>query len=81
MQLETLLRESLFVPERWDTALYFPPIRSRRLLRSGIGWERIGRRLWPRLAGVHIVDSSKSLYALARTDKVAARKRVLATAR
>jgi SAM-dependent methyltransferase len=81
MQLETLLRESLFVPERWDTALYFPPIRSRRLVRSGIGWERIGRRLWPRLAGVHIVDSSKSMYALALNDKVTARKRVLAPAR
>jgi hypothetical protein len=79
-QLETLLHESLFLPERWDTALYFPPIRSRRLVRSGIGWERIGRRLWPRLAGVHIVDSSKSMYAVAINDKVTARKRVLATA-
>ena len=81
VQLETLLRESLFVPERWDTALYFPPIRSRRLVRSGIGWERIGRRLWPRLAGVHIVDSSKSMYALALNETVTARKRVLAPAR
>jgi hypothetical protein len=30
---------------------------------------------------VHIVDSSKSMYAVALNDTVASRKRVLATAR
>ena len=78
-QLERLLRESLFVPERWDTALYFPPVPSRRLVRSGAAWERMGRALWPRLAGVHIVEATKSLYALAAPEKVRLRRRVLAT--
>ncbi|MGH6878642.1 MAG: class I SAM-dependent methyltransferase [Rhizomicrobium sp.] len=80
-QLEKLLRDSLFVPERWDSALYFPPIPSRRLVRSGVAWERLGRACWPRLAGVHIVEATKSLYALAAREKVRARKRVLATVR
>ncbi len=78
-QLEKLMRDSMFVPERWDSALYFPPVHSRRLVRSGAAWERIGRALWPRLAGVHIVEATKSLYAIAAPEKVRVRKRVLAT--
>lgn len=78
-QLEKLMRDSMFVPERWDSALYFPPVHSRRLVRSGVAWERIGRTLWPRLAGVHIVEASKSLYAIAAPEKVRVRTRVLAT--
>jgi SAM-dependent methyltransferase len=80
-QLDRLLRESMFVPEQWDTALYFPPARVRRLIRSGFGWERAGRRLWPRLAGVHIVDATKSLYALVPPAKFRAGRRVLVPAR
>jgi len=79
-QIDRLLRQSMFVPERWDTALYFPPLRSRRLVRSGTAWERMGRACWPRLAGVHIVEATKSLYALATPEKVRARRRVLAPA-
>lgn len=78
-QLERLMRDSMFVPERWDSALYFPPVPLRRLVRSGAAWERMGRALWPRLAGVHIVEATKSLYALAAPEKVPIRKRVLAT--
>jgi hypothetical protein len=59
--------------ERWDSALMMPPLTSRRLIRSGKGWERIGRRLWPRLAGVHIVEASKMLYGA--PNHLPARKR------
>ena len=62
-QLAKLLGESMFAPERWDTALFFPPLPTRWIARDGASWERIGRVLWPRLAGVHIVEASKSLYA------------------
>jgi SAM-dependent methyltransferase len=61
-QLEKLLKDSLFQPERWDTALHMPPFRRRRPS-FGMGWERVGRRMWPKLAGVHIVEASKSLYS------------------
>jgi SAM-dependent methyltransferase len=63
-QLDILLRKSLFRPERWDNALFLPPLKSRRLIRTGEGWEKFGRRLWPGLAGVHLVEASKSLAAV-----------------
>jgi SAM-dependent methyltransferase len=62
-QLERLLEQSLFRPEHWDAALFMPPFGGRRTLRSGQAWERVGNRVWPRLAGVHIVEATKSLYA------------------
>jgi SAM-dependent methyltransferase len=62
-ELDRLLRASMFEPLRWDRALYGPPLQSRRLIGSGTGWERLGRRLWPGLGGVHLVEASKSLYA------------------
>jgi SAM-dependent methyltransferase len=79
-QLERLIRDSMFLPERWDSALFVPPLRARRLIRSGTAWERVGRTLWPRLAGVHILEASKSLYALAAPEKSYLRKTVLARA-
>ncbi len=79
-QLERLLQRSLFVPERWDVALLVPPF-GRKRARGGTGWERAGRKLWRGLAGVHIVEASKSLYALAPAAATPARRSVLAGAR
>src|SRR5258705_9977547 len=69
-QLERLLEQSLFRPERWQPALFMPPRGRRRTLRSGRAWERLGCRVWPRLAGVHIVEATKSLYVPAPTGKL-----------
>jgi hypothetical protein len=33
------------------------------MMGTGTTWERIGRRLWPALSGVHLVESGKSLIA------------------
>jgi len=60
-QLTTLLRETMFAPERWTEALAVPPFR-RVWLRTGVGWERVGRALWPAFAGVIIVEATKQLY-------------------
>ncbi|HUB86142.1 MAG TPA: methyltransferase domain-containing protein [Rhizomicrobium sp.] len=79
-ELQTLMRDTLFAPERWDTALLAPPLRSRRLLGRGTGWERIGRRIWPGLAGVHILEATKSLYAVSPPVPVKQSERVLASA-
>lgn len=79
-QLDRLMRDSMFLPERWDSALFFPPFRARQLIRSGAAWERAGRALWPRLAGVHILEASKSLYALATPEKSYIPKVLLAPA-
>ncbi len=78
-QLEMLLRESMFAPQRWESALYFPPMKTRRFIGTGNGWERVGQVLWPRFAGVHLVDSSKSLFA-ATPVLVSDRKSLLARA-
>lgn len=61
-ELDALLRSALFEPLKWDRALYVPPFRSRRLVRTGNGWERLLRRLFPALSGVHLVEAGKSLY-------------------
>jgi SAM-dependent methyltransferase len=63
-QLARLLEQALFCPERWESALFMPPFGRHRTIRAGTAWERIGNRLWPRLAGVHIVEATKSVYAL-----------------
>ncbi len=62
-ELDRLLRAAMFEPLRWDSALYGPPLNGRKLVRTGMGWERLGARLWPRLGGVHLVEATKSLYA------------------
>lgn len=66
-ELDGLLRDVLFEPGRWDCALYAPPLKSAALRGSGLGWDRIGARLWPRMGGVHLVEAAKSLYAAAGT--------------
>jgi hypothetical protein len=77
--LERLLVQSLFQPEAWDSALFMPPFGvGRRSIRAGNAWERVGHRLWPGLAGVHIVQASKSMYVPAPVKE--ARRRVLAPA-
>src|ERR1700733_14031674 len=35
-QLDRLMRDCMFLPERWDNALFLPPIRTRQLIRSGV---------------------------------------------
>jgi len=77
-QLSRLLGESLFAPERWDTALHIPPLPAGWIARDGASWERVGRTLWPRLAGVHLVEASKSLYASAPVSAVKNSKAALA---
>jgi len=61
-ELDRILRGALFEPLQWNRALYLPPFRGRRLIRTGAGWDRLLRRILPGLSGVHIVEAGKSLY-------------------
>jgi len=74
-ELDRLLRGALFEPLAWDRALYVPPFRGRRLARTGTGWERLLRRIFPALSGVHLVEAGKSFYGASpvRVTKPAAR--------
>ena len=79
-QLARMLGDAMFEPLRWESALHMPPFRGRRIVRTGTGWERVGRAVWPWLAGVHVVEAGKSLYAGVPASGLRVRKRVLAGA-
>ncbi len=63
-QISKLLRENLFVPQQTRMGLFVPPLSDSRLwLRTAGPWERLGARFFPALAGVALVEASKTLYA------------------
>jgi len=62
-QLERLLKDALFTPIDWSTALHMPPIDRRIVLRTGLSLERIGSRMSPAFAGVIIAEAKKELIA------------------
>ncbi|HTV46622.1 MAG TPA: class I SAM-dependent methyltransferase [Stellaceae bacterium] len=62
-QLSRLLRDELFTPVTTETALFVPPAKKRMILRSAPAWERIGKRWFPRFAGVVLIEASKQIYA------------------
>lgn len=62
-QLTRYLRDALFVPERATSALYALPLRWPPILRCAAFLEKYGAYLYPALAGVHVVEASKQVYA------------------
>lgn len=64
-QLSYSLRESLFVHERTEEALFMPPLKYSAVLKSAGVFERVGRFAVPIVSGVHIVEAGKQVYASA----------------
>ncbi|HUE64645.1 MAG TPA: methyltransferase domain-containing protein [Rhizomicrobium sp.] len=64
MELDGLMKEAQFEPGRWSRALYAPPFET--VTSSGNNWEKMGRRLFGGIGGVHVVEAAKSLYSPAR---------------
>jgi len=62
-QLTHALRENLFVHEHTEEALFVPPLKMSYFLKSSGFFERYGRNILPIVAGVHIVEASKQIYA------------------
>ena len=62
-QLDQNLREAMFTPLSWSSALYLPPVSQGLVLRSAAAIERIGSRGFGRFAGVIIVEATKELVA------------------
>lgn len=60
-QLERLLKDALFTPLDWSSALHMPPIDRRLVLRSALSLEKIGNRMSSAFAGVIIVEAQKEL--------------------
>jgi len=79
-QIGRLLQASLFSVERRATALYVPPTNLRLVLRGAPLWERAGRRLAPRLAGVTITEAVKDVYAALPVQHARRRRLVLSQA-
>lgn len=72
------LHDNLFVHERTEEALFMPPVRFSLILKFSGLFERVGKTAFPFLAGVHMVEASKQLYAKANRGT---RARVTARAR
>lgn len=60
-QLGRLLRQESFEAGPVGRALYMPPVRRQFLMRTAPGWERFGRRLFHRFAGVIVLEATKSM--------------------
>jgi SAM-dependent methyltransferase len=80
-QLNLMLRDNLFVPERSAKALYIPPVRSRFLLSTAPAWERFGERWFSTFAGVTMVEATKQIYAAGGTTVAAPSRRRLVVPR
>jgi SAM-dependent methyltransferase len=64
-QLNRLLTDAMFTPTASTTCLHMPPFGAGFLVRNGVRWERWGQRIWPQLAGVHLMEVTKEVIALA----------------
>lgn len=76
-QINHYLQECLFARERTEKALYMPPFRSFFFMRTAFALENVGRYIFPGLAGLHLIEASKQVYAgavHAQKEKVASRR-------
>lgn len=62
-QLTRTLRDTFFAPVEKSTALFFPPVWWPLFTSWTLGIERVGRRLFPTIAGVNVVEATKQIYA------------------
>lgn len=61
-QLEALIREAELEPAGWTRALYAPPFEATAAWAEG--FEQVGARLWPRFAGVILMEAIKQTFAV-----------------
>jgi SAM-dependent methyltransferase len=64
-QLNRLLTDAMFTPTAATGCLHMPPFGAGFLVRNGARWERWGQRAWPQIAGVHLMELTKEVMALA----------------
>ena len=57
------LKENRFIHERTEEALFMPPFKSKMLIKSSRAFEYAGKNFLPFVAGVHMVEASKQIYA------------------
>lgn len=82
-QINNYLQDNLFITERKDRALFMPPFRSFLALRTAYTFESFGEFIFPGLAGVHIIEASKQIYAgvpKGKTEKIRGRRIIIGDA-
>ncbi|WP_018699076.1 class I SAM-dependent methyltransferase [Amorphus coralli] len=60
-QITRQMEELSFATGRVENALFVPPSTTRSVLGSARGWERMGGRFWPKLAGVVLIEAEKRM--------------------
>ncbi|MEK9849985.1 MAG: methyltransferase type 11 [Candidatus Puniceispirillum sp.] len=63
LQLRRRLKQHGFMPCQTSHALFIPPIENRLILRFAPTIENLGKRWWPAVGGVVLVEAEKMLYA------------------
>ena len=72
-QIGRALKEALFSPVDWSSALFMAPVDRAFVRRTGLAIERVGARIWPAFAGVIIVEARKELSSPIGTGAMARR--------
>ena len=75
-QLVRLLKGTMFQPEHVRTCLHLPPFGWRPILRANHLFERVGPHLWPRFAGLVMIEAGKQIYAVTPTAERSRRRRI-----
>ena len=69
-QVHRLLRETQFDPQLVTRTLYVPPSNMGFMLHTAPVWERAGKKWFPRLGGVLLVEATKQIYSATPVRRV-----------
>lgn len=79
-QLSNLISSAMFEVVEARLFLFTPPSQRRFVLGATRGWERVGRRVWPRFAGMLAVEAEKTLMRAVPTAKASRSLKIFAPA-
>jgi len=74
-QITRRLEAAMFSTQARLPCVFMPPVSWRVLLHSAPAWERVGRRVWPALSGVLIIEARKELHGMIGPAEVKVRAR------
>jgi len=63
-QIHGKLERAMFSPQADLPCVFVPPVGWRVMLHAAPAWERFGRRVWPALSGVLVIEARKELHGL-----------------
>jgi len=69
-QTVRMLEHAMFSVQASLPCLFVPPVGWRALLHSAPAWERVGRRVWPALSGVLVIEARKELHGTIKTQEM-----------